>query len=230
MRWIQDQRTRVPGAATVRRCSRRAADRPRRRCRAPASPGRPGTAVAKVGGPPGERGRLLRRGRDGSPVPECRLIRVAVEAVHRRAAMGSARVPTDEVEPAAAHWSMSSPPVRTSPTPLSPGPPGLARMVPIRWSGLLARCRITARVSWSPSGSDQSTGTGTSAQSRSGSGSQGCQAIPDPASPDGLGLAEVVAELDPEQAVAARATAVRIATATRRGRWVIVTGSSVSRW
>src|SRR6476620_8119267 len=86
------------------------------------------------------------------------------------------------------HLSRSSPPPRTRPTPVSPGPPGSVSIVPIRWSGLLARCLITARLICSPPGSDQSNGTGTLAHSSRSP--QDVQAIP-AAVPELPGAAEL---------------------------------------
>ena len=53
--------------------------------------------------------------------------------------------------------------LRTSSTPELPGPPGLKNIEPIRWSGLLARWRITESVIVGPPGRDQSSGTCTRA-------------------------------------------------------------------
>src|SRR6478735_9952440 len=92
------------------------------------------------------------------------------------------------------HLSMSSPPPRIRPTPVSPGPPGSRNIVPIRWSGLLANCLITARLICSPPWSDQSNGTGTLAHSSRSP--QDVQAIPVAAVPelgDAAELPDVVA-------------------------------------
>ena len=66
----------------------------------------------------------------------------------------------------------------TRPTPVSPGPPGLMKNVPIRSSGLLARWRISARRIVRPFGRSQSSGTRIFAHCRSSpAGSHSPQAI-----------------------------------------------------
>ena len=75
---------------------------------------------------------------DRHPLPERRRLGLAGEAVHRGAGMGAAGSQLMTSNRPSPHASSSSPPSRTRPTPVSPGPPGLMKMVPIRSSGRLA--------------------------------------------------------------------------------------------
>src|SRR5262245_34235351 len=82
------------------------------------------------------------------------------------------------------HLSRSSPRPCSTPTPESPGPPGLKNIVPIRSSGSLARWRISASLIVRPLGRSQSSGTRIRAHFRSGpGGSHSPQAIGAPTGP-----------------------------------------------
>ena len=106
--------------------------------------------------------------------------------------------------------------------------------MPIRWSGLLARCLITARLICSPPGSDQSNGTGTLAHSSlSPHEVQSIpEAAPEPGAPDAAELPDVetpvlLAALEEVpawsvelvQPAASRASTVAAATAAARPRF-----------
>ena len=73
--------------------------------------------------------------------------------------MGTAGIPADQVEPAIADRVDSLGVTSRSPTPVSLGPPGLMKAVPIRSAGLLARVRAKASLMVRPFGLSQSSGT-----------------------------------------------------------------------